>query len=429
MKELKARHDDDFCDRLSRSYTTALLIMCAMIVTTKQFVGDPITCWCPAQFTESHRQYANTVCWVSNTYYIPMDIRVPNDFNNDRWRHKQKVSYYQWVPLVLLCMALGAYVPCLLWRFLVLRSGIDVSSVVESAAVCQRASYAEIREKTIRYIVNQMDRHLLSQRDHGQGCCSQCKKMFSRYCFFVGGKRHGNYLMVAYLIIKLLYLANAVGQLFLLDNFLGIDYHLYGVHIIARMLKGVDWTEMERFPRVTLCNFDIRHQARVHNYVVQCALTINLFNEKIFIIIWFWYVFIAIMTFVSAVQWLCRALYWPAQVQYVKRKLRAFEVTHRPKASLRKFVQYYLRRDGLFIIRLMSQNISELVAAEALAGLWENYGPDRRLLAEHPEASPRTVISRANARVGGGIYASTTTTTTTTAQQHHQQQGGNMDIV
>ena len=117
--------------------------------------------------------------------------------------------------------------------------------------------------------------------------------------------------------------------------------------------------------------------------------------------------FLAICTLISVVQWLMRALYWPAQIHYVKKKLRAFEVTHRSKANLRKFVQYYLRRDGLFIIRMISLNIGELVAAETLAGLWENYGPDRRIISEHPPCPvdvwwPRGVTATAEHH-GGGI--------------------------
>jgi len=92
----------------------------------------------------------------------------------------------------------------------------------------------------------------------------------------IAGKLYGNYLITAYLAVKLLYLANAVGQLFLLDAFLKIDYHLYGIRTVERLIRGQDWGYSERFPRVTLCEFEIRHQSRVHQYVVQCALTINL---------------------------------------------------------------------------------------------------------------------------------------------------------
>ena len=38
------------------------------ITCTKQYVGEPISCWCPAHFTDSHVEFTNSVCWVS-TYY------------------------------------------------------------------------------------------------------------------------------------------------------------------------------------------------------------------------------------------------------------------------------------------------------------------------------------------------------------------------
>ena len=381
IHEISVKKDDDFADRLSRQFSTSLLIAMSLIVSTKQFVGDPIACWCPAHFTDSHRQYTNNVCWVSNTYYLPFDRTIPPP--PDLKDHKRLISYYQWVPLMLMCQAVAASVPCLLWKFLNIRSGIDVGSLIDTANVCQRASYSEIRDKTIRYMVNQIDRYLISQRDYRKGCCVRIKQMLSRYCFIVGGKRHGNYLTVMFIVVKLCYALNAIGQLFLMDIFLGMEYHVYGIFVIAKMVRGDDWASSTRFPRVTLCTFEIRHQARLHDYVVQCSLTINLFNEKIFVILWFWYVFVAIVTCVSAIQWIARSLYWPGQIHYVRKKLKAFEVSSRSKATLSKFAQSYLRRDGILLLRLISQNVSEMVAAETLVGLWENYNPDRRLLGDN----------------------------------------------
>jgi len=54
-----ATDDDGLVERLSRRYTSTLLAAFAMMVTTKQFVGEPISCWCPTYFTDGQRQYTN----------------------------------------------------------------------------------------------------------------------------------------------------------------------------------------------------------------------------------------------------------------------------------------------------------------------------------------------------------------------------------
>jgi len=120
----------------------------------------------------------------------------------------------------------------------------------------------------------------------------------------------------------------------------------------------------------------------VHNYVVQCALPINLFNEKIFPFVWFWYVGLALISFINFFTWLFRALYWPGQLQYVRKQLRAFDSTQREPGTLAKFTEKYLRRDGMFIVRLIGMNMGEILAGEVLCGVWNNYSPERRLIAE-----------------------------------------------
>ena len=389
IRELKFHVDDDYVDRLSRQYTVILTVLFAFLVSTKQFVGSPINCWCPAEFTGSHVDYTNAVCWVSNTYYIQMEKIIP-EVRLAQQSQNQRISYYQWVPLILIFQGVLSFIPCQIWRFLNKRSGINLSTIMDAAHVCSEASYLEIREKAIRYIVNQMDRYLLAQRDYRTGCCVRIKHFIAKICCIVGGRLYGNFLITAYLSVKIAYVVNAVGQLFLLDLLLINDYHLYGAYIIEKLLRGQDWTVTERFPRVTLCEFEIRHQSRLHFYVVQCALTINLFNEKIFLFIWMWFVFLALVSLVNFFQWLFRALYWPGQVQYVRKQLRAFDTSQREPGILAKFTENYLRRDGMFIVRLIGINMGEVVAGEVLCGLWNNYSPERRLLAEKPGRKPMT---------------------------------------
>jgi len=76
--------------------------------------------------------------------------------NDEAWKSRQIVFYYQWVPIILLAMSVMSLLPMLIWRFLSRRSGIDVCALMLSAAARQQAGYAELRERTVRYVVNQV---------------------------------------------------------------------------------------------------------------------------------------------------------------------------------------------------------------------------------------------------------------------------------
>jgi len=104
-------------------------------------------------------------------------------------------------------------------------------------------------------------------------------------------------LVVLFLISKLFYLGNVVGQLFLLNLVLATKYNTFGFDVIRDMVANKDWTEQSYvvFPRVTLCDFKVRGQdmVNVHPYTVQCVLPINLYNESIYVFLWYWLVLVA----------------------------------------------------------------------------------------------------------------------------------------
>ena len=52
---------DSFCDRLNSKFTVYVLVLCGLLITTRHYVGDQVSCWCPSHFTGSHRDYTNQV--------------------------------------------------------------------------------------------------------------------------------------------------------------------------------------------------------------------------------------------------------------------------------------------------------------------------------------------------------------------------------
>jgi len=61
VAKVHLRNDDDLVDRLHHRYTVLFLVIFTAVVSTTQYVGDPISCWCPAYFTENHVDYTNKV--------------------------------------------------------------------------------------------------------------------------------------------------------------------------------------------------------------------------------------------------------------------------------------------------------------------------------------------------------------------------------
>jgi innexin len=293
------RDDDSHIDRLSHRYTVAICVLFAIIVSTKQYAGDPIDCWVPAQFKASYEKYADSYCWIAGSWYTPMDKELPL---NERERRNQRIRYYQWVPFLLLFQAILCYIPRIIWRSFNVRSGLDLVNLVDAAIKYESVDKFSDREKIMAYIVRNIERYIGARKsryerlygrqlcishqtpttrqqqqqqqqqsntinNNNNGCCSRfCTKLkivLSTICFWTG-KRLGNYLVVLYMFVKTLWLTNAISQLFLLNRFIGNDYHAFGLEIIEMLLSGQEWHEMRHFPRVTYCDFKIREYIYIY---------------------------------------------------------------------------------------------------------------------------------------------------------------------
>ncbi len=377
-------NDDDVFDRLSHRWTAGTLAVFAVLVTTKTYVReDPISCWVPKEFSSSWEDYVNSYCWVQNTYYIPWKNDIPMD---PAQRSRNPIIYYQWVPLILMVQAVLFYIPAAIWRGLNSKGGIALRDIVISA---ERFCYGEDLESKNRALLQttrQLHRSLggTGQPHSRRHCCGEGLCDYNclcvpthRCCDRLFSKRYGKCLVILYMTVKLLFLGNAVGQLFLLNWFLGHQYSMYGVTILRAMIADDKWEESPIFPYVTLCDFRIRRLANVHRYTVQCVLPINLFNEKIYLYLWFWFLLVSCFTLLGFLVWLvplasrwCRHL---ALMGYLSGN-EEFE-SHKPcdKRTLDLFLDEYLGSDGYLMMRLLDVNTNQIVVREVVGSLWKQY--------------------------------------------------------
>lgn len=66
------------------------------------------------------------ICWVSNTYHIPMETVIPDSVDS---RNEKQLTYYQWVPFILLMMALLFKLPRVAWKVLTSSNSISIDQV------------------------------------------------------------------------------------------------------------------------------------------------------------------------------------------------------------------------------------------------------------------------------------------------------------
>ena len=118
-----------------------------------------------------------------------------------------------------------------------------------------------------------------------------------------------NYLTRLYLFVKIFYLLCTVGQFLLLWRLIGNGYEMIGINLVKSFFYETEWPHLAVFPRMTLCEIYIREIGVVHPYLIQCVLSINLFNEVIFICIWYWLLFLVILISIDLlVRFVCNLL-------------------------------------------------------------------------------------------------------------------------
>lgn len=233
------------------------------------------------------------------------------------------------------------------------------------------------KDQQLAEITDYLDSWLMSADHYKDVCCLHFKQKISTYSCLVCGRRYGNFFITAALVVKALYFINAFIQYFALNAFLGDDFAAWGFEIISGLADDNPeyMKSSPRFPRVTLCDFQIRQLANLQRWTVQCVLPINLFNSKIFLFIWFWLVFLCVTSFASLCTCIYASMIPQNRVEFIRKYLIMRKViSARSDGRLvRKFVMSYLKFDGVYVLRVAAHNGTDLLTGQLIENLFLKY--------------------------------------------------------
>ncbi|XP_036356072.1 innexin-11-like [Octopus sinensis] len=181
----------------------------------------------------------------------------------------------------------------------------------------------------------------------------------------------------------MLYFLNALAQFIITDLLLSNgNLSVYGVTLVRDLLSGRT-PESIFFPRQTLCDFYVRElglEIIGTRHTVQCVLSINLFLQAIFSFYWFWLLLVLLYNLSNTFHWMVHLCSKSNSRSYVLKHIRQELLLNsnpdkccRNDPQINKFIDQYLQTDGIFVLRLISRNISDIVMTDLTSALYENF--------------------------------------------------------
>ncbi|KAI0987741.1 hypothetical protein GJ496_008441 [Pomphorhynchus laevis] len=380
--------DDSFIDRLNHTYTSFVILFFAIILTTKQYVGDPIDCWGPAELKGSYEKYMESYCWLKNTYTMREDNQLSLDL-----RKMNEIKYYQWTPLILVMQAAVFYFPKILWRTLGPRiSGINLYDIATVAHKSVQYNEAEYNQNDMRYMVKSFERMILTDSMRAKRV-----NLRQRFCKPAYISTSGSRLCYLYIFIKLVWICISIGQILAMNALLSNYKDMYGIKLLRSFLSEQTELQSSYFPKVTFCDFEIREIGYTHHYTVQCVLRANLLNEIAYTVIWFWITIVLVASIIDLISWLHFLTPW-GTYSYLRKQIDLLliydvgDIDSLRSVQLLKFLKNNLTNDCIVCLNILEKSAGTFLILEIMLNLWKTINPlpvtSRRTLSQMPTKYP-----------------------------------------
>lgn len=325
--------------RLHYKATVIILVAFSLLVTSRQYIGDPIDCI----VDDVPLNIMDTYCWIYSTFTIPnrvgarigKDVVQPGVSSHVDGEDEVKYhKYYQWVCFVLFFQAMFFYLPRYMWK--------------------------TWEGGRIKMLVLDLNCPIISDE-----CKTDRKKLLIDY--FTTNLHTQNFYAVRFFLCEFLNFVNVIAQIFFMDYFLEGEFSTYGSDVLR-------FTEMEPedradpmarvFPKVTKCTFHkYGPSGSIQKLDGLCVLPLNIVNEKIYVFLWFWFLFVAVLSGLNLV-------YRTAVV--VMPKFRLLLLRARSRLAPQDEVETITKKCQIgdwFVLYQLGKNIDPLIFKELVSDL------------------------------------------------------------
>ncbi|KAE9551979.1 hypothetical protein FO519_004803 [Halicephalobus sp. NKZ332] len=360
----------DSVDWLNYYVTAVMLATFSVCISAKQYFGSPIQCWMPKEFSGGWEKYSENYCFINNIYRVPINDPIPQDLDE----REDKLSYYRWVPIVLALQSMAFFLPNYLWSMLHKQTAVNPRSVVNEIRKC-KALCGKEREVEVNALASYI---------------SDVIDVFNpRYRKELA--RSGWNATILYLFVKFLYLVNIVGQLLILDRFLGGTYLSWGFETIVDVAQGKTWQESEIFPRVILCDFTVRRLANLQRYTIQCVIMMNMINEKLYLFLYIWFLLVAVFTICNFFYYFFILCFPYFRTTFVHLNINKSSKDWQSTSSrdFRRFVHDYLRPDGVLLLQFVRQHVGGRVTYDLVNELLRIFKGKQGVSVESSPETPK----------------------------------------
>lgn len=252
--------------------TTAIFFVSCLLVTANNLIGDPINCIVDGNIPD---HIINSFCWITTTFTIPgrnrnVHVAHPgvapyNPAGHDEERYH---SYYQWVPFMLFFQGLLFYMPHWIWKNWEEGKIRMITDGVRGSIIGVSDYRKERQKKLVQYILETLHMH--------------------------------NTYAAGYFFCEVLNIFNVILNMVIIDSFLGGTFMTYGMDVLQFTSMDQEHRTdpmIDIFPRVTKCTFHkFGPSGSIVNHDALCVLALNILNEKIYIFLWFWLIFLGILS-------------------------------------------------------------------------------------------------------------------------------------
>ncbi|KAH8345022.1 hypothetical protein KR059_000631 [Drosophila kikkawai] len=367
--------------------TVVILLTCSLLLSARQYFGDPIQCITE----EKNIEYVQSYCWTMGTYILRLDnyneLPFPPPYPdqvvanksqlkvNSRSRYRSSyqrsslrrlgdydeayaramsiaegvgpeirgqsqrvyLRYYQWVIILLLFQAFVFYFPSCLWKVWEGQRLKQLCSEVGEALLSEETYNTRLRLLVKYFTTDYEDMHLS--------------------------------YMAKYVFCEVLNFLISIVNIIVLEVFLNGFWTKY-LQALAT-IPLYDWDHWNRisssvFPKIAKCEvlkFGASGTATIMDNL--CILPLNILNEKIFVFLWAWFLLMALMSGLNLLCRLAMILSSYLREQMIRSQLRFMSMRHVQRA-LRD-----LTIGDWFLLMKVSVNVNPMLFRDLMQELCE----------------------------------------------------------